>query len=70
VRELGIESDALEARNAGEHLAADAARAEETERGVALRSFVCHTKRSDSPTAADERLRGLFSVEYKRNHRA
>jgi hypothetical protein len=41
-------------------LAADAAGAEETERGIALRSPVRYSKRSDSSTGADERLRRLF----------
>jgi hypothetical protein len=57
---LRIKSDALKARNAGEYLAADAARAEETERAIAVRSPVCDTQRSDSPGRANEGLRRPF----------
>ena len=52
IGELGIESDAVEVRDAGEHLAADAARAEETKRGIAFRSSVRDTKRSERTRSA------------------
>src|SRR5262249_11827081 len=55
-----IESDALKARNTGQHLAANAARAEKTERCIALRSLVRNTKRIDISRRTDERWRPLL----------
>jgi len=46
-RELGIEAEPLKAWDAGEHLAPDAARAEEPERRVALRPPVRDPERSN-----------------------
>src|SRR5205807_1094610 len=60
---LGIESDGVKARDAGEYLAADAARAEEPKRGIAFRSPVGDTQRSDRPARTNERLRRLFLRE-------
>src|SRR5262245_628975 len=55
--ELGIEADALKAWDAGEHLAADAARSEETKRAITFCFRICDTKRRDSPGGANEWLR-------------
>src|SRR5262245_31214661 len=53
---LGIESDSVNARDPGDHLAADAARAEETKRRIAFRSPVGDPERGDRPARANERL--------------
>src|SRR5262249_13995766 len=60
VGEFEIKTNVLKARDAGEHLAADTARAEETKRAVAVRSPVCDTQRSDSPGRGNEGLRRPF----------
>jgi hypothetical protein len=57
---LAIESEALKSGNAGEDLAADTARAEEPEWGIALRSPVSYTQRRDGPGRTSERLRRPF----------
>ena len=58
--ELGIESDCMKARYAGEYLAPDAARPEESKRSIAFHSPICDTKRSDSSARTKIRLRWLF----------
>jgi hypothetical protein len=58
--ELGIESDSMKTRYAGEYLAADAACPEESKRSIAFRSSVGDTKRSDSSARTNKRLRWLF----------
>src|SRR5262245_57149288 len=59
VGEFEIETNVLKPRNAGEHLTADATGAEESKRGVALRSLVRYAKRSGSSAGTNERLWGL-----------